>query len=59
MVICLFFDGCRIELVKVAHAGFLGLERILLLQQNFEIKREGVKRLVIDYSAILQGLFFL
>ncbi len=37
----------------------LGLERILLLQQNFEIKREGVKRLVIDYSAILQGLFFL
>ncbi len=27
--------------------------------KNFEIKREGVKRLVIDYSAILQGLFFL
>ena len=59
MVIFFFFDGYRFELVEVAHAGFLGLERVLLLLQNLEIKREGVKRLFIDYSASLQGLFFL
>jgi hypothetical protein len=60
VVIFFFFDGgCGVELVEVVHAGFLRLERVLLLLQNLYVEDDGVKFFAIglELGLLVLGFF--